>query len=45
MANALNRLLGLPDYTGQAVRQETDEPSADEEVIAEETNAPTPARS
>ncbi|PLW73533.1 DUF262 domain-containing protein [Streptomyces sp. SCUT-3] len=45
MANALNRLLGLPDYTGQAVRREIDEPPADEEVIAEETNAPTPDRS
>ncbi|MGV9990322.1 hypothetical protein [Streptomyces sp. NPDC003374] len=45
MANALNRLLGLPDYSGQAVRQEIDEPPADEEVIAEEADAPAAARS
>lgn len=44
VANALNRLPGLPDRTGRATRREPDEPPADGEVIAGETNAPAPAR-
>lgn len=36
MANVLNRLLGLPSYTGQASHRDVDEPPADDEVIAED---------
>jgi hypothetical protein len=41
LANVLNRLLGLPAYSGQATHQDVDEPPADDEVIAEDTTAPT----
>jgi hypothetical protein len=42
LANVLNRLLGLPAYTGQASLREIDEPPADDEVIAEDATAVTP---
>ncbi|MFE0250951.1 DUF262 domain-containing protein [Streptomyces sp. NPDC059010] len=41
LANVLNKLLGLPAYTGQATHQDIDELPADEEVIAEDPAAPT----
>ncbi|MFF0461891.1 GmrSD restriction endonuclease domain-containing protein [Streptomyces mexicanus] len=41
LANVLNRLLGLPAYDGQATHRDTDEPPADDEVIAEDRTAPT----
>ncbi|WP_327421139.1 DUF262 domain-containing protein [Streptomyces sp. NBC_01230] len=42
LANVLNELLGLPSYTGQTGHRDTDEPPADDEVIAEDAIAPSP---
>ncbi|MYS20848.1 hypothetical protein GA0115240_123662 [Streptomyces sp. DvalAA-14] len=42
MANVLNRLLGLPSYTGQTSHRDVDEPPADDEVIAEDAVGPSP---
>ncbi|WP_333768912.1 GmrSD restriction endonuclease domain-containing protein [Streptomyces sp. IBSBF 2435] len=42
LANVLNKLLGLPEYEGQVRHDDIDEPPADDEVIAEESIAPSP---
>ncbi|MFG2563569.1 hypothetical protein [Streptomyces sp. NPDC048496] len=41
LANVLNKLLGLPEYAGQAAHQDTDELPDDEALIAEGRTAPT----
>lgn len=42
LANVLNELLGLPSFAGQTNHRDIDDPPADDEVIAEDTIAPSP---